>query len=137
MTLAPTPLGGRRLVGTVSRRLHTLRAVSPRRPCPWLQPVHLARNTNSTFQVSAWLKMTWRTVNSPNHKGVTALMAVASHGQTEVACACASWRGVSGVSGVSGSDTAQEMPRAGPLEAQHALHVQAGWGGAGWRRGGG
>ena len=45
----------------------------------------LLRNARFVMvMVSAWLKMTWRTVNTPNDKGVTALMAVASHGQTEL-----------------------------------------------------
>ena len=52
----------------------------------WLRVANAAADkaVSTSTMVSAWLKMTWRTVNTPNHKGVTALMAVASHGQTEL-----------------------------------------------------
>lgn len=52
----------------------------------WLRVANAAADKamSTSTMVSAWLKMTWRTVNTPNQKGVTALMAVASHGQTEL-----------------------------------------------------
>ena len=52
----------------------------------WLRVANAAADeaAATSMMVSAWLKMTWRTVNTPNEKGVTALMAVASHGHTDV-----------------------------------------------------
>ena len=53
----------------------------------WLRVYDAAatESAGTATMVGAWLNMSWRTdMDTPNRKGVTAIMAVASHGHTDV-----------------------------------------------------